>query len=110
MDESESFPDEVEYEEVMPLVVVKTQGGPYDDESFVAGWQAAQIEAALGYAELTRATAVGPWVAYPALHDQLDLVAMKKGFQITEFYVVEENPGWAFYTFSKPSEEAHLDE
>lgn len=36
-----------DFDLLMPFVVCKAQGGPFDDESFVAGWRCAEIDAAL---------------------------------------------------------------
>ena len=34
-----------DYELVMPFVVVTSAGGPYDDESYVAGFEASRVDA-----------------------------------------------------------------
>jgi hypothetical protein len=66
------------YELVMPFSVCKSQGGPYDDESFVAGWRLAEIDAALRMNG-------GCWQGHvyePELK-QVDLIAMRHGAHVS---------------------------
>lgn len=59
---------------LMPFVVCKSQGGPYDDDAFVAGWRLAEIRAALSHSG-------SHWVGYipEAVLPQVDLIAMERG-------------------------------
>lgn len=92
--------DEIKYELVMPFVVVASKGGPYDDASFVAGWSCAEVDQALG--------AVSPWNATfsrtvrTEVLPQLDLIAMKHGYQMTydEDVDRERADGWSLVAFS----------
>lgn len=92
--------DSVEYELVMPFVVVTSKGGPYDDEAFAAGWACAEIDQAL--------KAVAPWNATFArtirttVVPQVDLIAMKHGYQLTydEDADRERGDGWTLAAFS----------
>lgn len=61
------------HELVMPFVITESQGGPFDDMAFVAGWQCATIKAAL-------APQGAEWrgQVFGALLPQLDLIAMQK--------------------------------
>lgn len=92
--------DEVEYELVMPFVVVTSKGGPYDDEAFVAGWSCAEINQAI--------EAVAPWngtfvrAIRTTVLPQVDLIAMKHGYQLTydEDEDRERDDGWTLAVFS----------
>lgn len=89
-------PDGVEYALVMPFVVCQSVGGPYDDDAFVAGYQAGQIDAALkagtaGDLSLTVRTDLLP---------QLDLIAMRHGYiMTTDSTEIDE---WTYATFRRP--------
>ena len=58
------------WELVMPFVVAVSEGGPYDDESFVAGWVCGQLSI-----ELRNELHVRTWIPRGAL-PQADLLAM----------------------------------
>lgn len=64
------------YELVMPFVVTASHGGPYADESYVAGYRCGQIDERLG---LFREWS-GPIEA--EVLKQVDLIAMKHGCQM----------------------------
>lgn len=90
-----------EYELVMPFVVCRSQGGVYDDEAFVAGYEAGQIDAALRAAapmgvEMRR-------YVHSALLPQLDLIAMEHGYQITSYPWDEHPDEWTLVTIAPPS-------
>lgn len=90
---------ESEYSLVMPFVVCASQGGPYEDQAFVAGYQAGLLDkalsvmAAIGGGELTSTVVT-------ALVPQLDLVAMKHGFAM-EAEPCADAEGWTFATFRR---------
>lgn len=73
--------EDPEYEMIMPLVVCKTNGGPYDDLSFVVGMRYAEIVLALqtlpvfGVIECVTMVENG-------LVPQLDLLAMHYGWSL----------------------------
>lgn len=69
---------ESEYRLLMPFVVVQSVGGPYDDASYVAGWNLGYLDARLQFSprqpvEVTINTSNRP---------QVDLVAMKHGYTL----------------------------
>jgi hypothetical protein len=66
------------FELVMPFVVVTSKGGPYDDAAFVAGWECAVIDRALGAVAEYEATFRR--TVHSANLPQLDLIAMKHGY------------------------------
>lgn len=82
---------------VMPFVACTSQGGPYDDDSFVAGFTCAFIEAMMaephGYT-IERAVP-------PALLPQLDLIAMRHGWTLTSLPWEEAPDEWALATFDR---------
>lgn len=80
--------DEEGYELVVPFVVCATNGGPYDDEAFVAGARWAQVDSAL-------ASGVEFHDAYveSGIVPQLELSAMQYGYAI-ETEVWEDDAFW----------------
>jgi hypothetical protein len=92
-----------EYGLVMPFKpAVKSGTGPYDDQSFVAGYQAGQIDRALSVQRAVQGTGMQTTV-YTELIPQLDLIAMRYGFELK----IEETgaEGWSFAIFHPPSSE-----
>lgn len=85
-----------DYGLVMPFVVVASAGGPYDDESFVAG---CRFEAV--WNELRHQPAEYQSYEYPALVPQLDLIAMKEGYTMTTEPWDEHPDEWALVTFTR---------
>lgn len=71
-----------EHELVMPFIVVASKGGPYDDESFVAGWSCAVIDETLS--QIAPSRAVLHRTVRSAVLSQLDLIAMRHGYQIVQ--------------------------
>lgn len=82
-----------EYGLVMPFVIVKSVGGPYDDEAFTVGWEMAELDAWLragqrhGARKMIHSTAIA----------QADLLAMKNGYTMTA--EVTQIDSWAAVTF-----------
>ena len=81
MTEPEPHDPDAQYDLVMPFVVTKSAGGPYDDEAFVAGWEASFIDVTLG-AVKTVAGSFERWVR-PGLLPMCDLIAMKHQYKVT---------------------------
>lgn len=65
---------------VMPFVACVSNGGPYDDESFTAGWELGAIDMALNVMAPLGAT-FARWIK-PGMVEQLDLIAMKHGRRV----------------------------
>ncbi len=63
---------------VMPFVVCQSQGGPYDDAAFVAGYECALLDSVLRQ----RPDAVDQNV-HSACVPQIDLIAMQHGYKLT---------------------------
>lgn len=85
--------EDVAYELVMPFVCCTSEGGPYDDEAFVAGWECARIDSALA-----RRPALYDATVREALLAQLDLIAMRRGYTLdAEAYDADSD--WRFARF-----------
>jgi hypothetical protein len=91
--------DEGGMELVMPFVVCRSKGGPYDDGSFAAGWQAGEIDQALRVAEQGPAVRLRYPMVYAALIPQLELIGMKHGW--LKFEAVPTAYGWCDVTFER---------
>jgi hypothetical protein len=86
-------------EGVMPLVLCRSRGGPYDDEAFVSGWRLGDLAAKLAQPGIsTVADSIRP-------HErvQADLIAMACGFLMTIEYGDE---AWLSVTFTRIPEAA----
>jgi len=83
-------PGEHDMAMVMPFTVVASAGGPYDDQAFIAGFQAGQVDKALQVAAAAGATELRVTV-FSTLVGQLELVGMRHGFG---HVVVDESAAW----------------
>lgn len=69
------------YELVMPFVSVKSNGGPFDDDAYVAGWRMGALDARLGGVGVLRSL----WredVIRTEDVPQADLIAMKHQYRM----------------------------
>jgi hypothetical protein len=89
--------EESEYGLVMPFILVKSNGGPFDDAAFVAGMTCGAL-----YQELENCA---PMQAVPRaryiqaqLVPQIDLIAMKHGYQL-RLGDYDEASGWQHVSF-----------
>lgn len=98
---------DAEYGLVMPFVVCATNGGPYDDAAFVAGYAAGTIDARLAMHD--------PVIAQTAVRTdllpQLDLIAMRHGYTMTSEPWGEAPAEWTMVTFHDdgPEDDGDLD-
>ena len=83
-----------DYSLVMPFIACRSQGGPYDDEAFVAGFHLGQIHAVLDRGITEEYSSVEATALVP----QLDLLAMSRGC-ILAHRPWDEDPKWSFVTF-----------
>lgn len=90
---------------VMPFLPVASKGGPYDDDSYAAGWECGQIASILEYSDEVAGTLpLDARLKLPvrtANVDQLDLVAMSHGFVIDQREPWEDGSEWTFVRFTK---------
>lgn len=97
------------YDLVVPFVICTSQGGPFDDDAFVAGYQCGEIDKTL--ATVNAAASVGApsalvsltWTVRTDLLRQLELVAMSRGFPYMAKEAVDDMPEWTVVTFSNRS-------
>ena len=75
---------------LMPFVTVSSKGGPHDDDSYVAGWEMAQLDNRLAYAKFGGFDA-GTATLRRSNLPQVDLIAMKHGFIGTEIEFDPDN-------------------
>lgn len=76
----EGDPGEVEYGLVMPFIVCASKGGPYNDDAYVAGWEAGGLDMALELSPLRPGTIMRlPQAFHAGNRSQIDLIAMKHG-------------------------------
>lgn len=77
---------------IMPFICVKSVGGEYDDDAFVAGYRLGMLDK-----ELSLGNAV-TWTVRDIEVEQADLIAMQHGATI----IVEEiEDGWRFLRISR---------
>lgn len=93
----EETPEGGEYDLVMPFVLAASQGGPYDDTAFVAGWRLAELSTLLKTAEQFGLD-VPQQTLYPSDEPQADLLAMRFGFTMQ---VKSYDEHWSVYTFTR---------
>jgi hypothetical protein len=86
------------YELVVPFIVCRSAGGPYDDEAYVAGVQAGQISQALQAAAAVGAVEAR-FTVYTTLVKQLELIGMSRGFPVVLAVESDEVPEWSFVSF-----------
>lgn len=90
----------VEYDLVMTFgPAVQSGTGPFDDRSFVAGYQVGQIMRSLQVQRAVQGTGMEGTV-YTDLLPQLDLVAMTNGFLLE--HEPTGVPDWSFVKFVPP--------
>jgi hypothetical protein len=97
MDDVQPDPDGVGFDLVMPFVVCRSQGGPYDDQSFAAGWSAGQMWTSLAVGQATGAVEVSPGVGSVRrdLLPQVELIAMQHGYRWVEADPPDPAADWA---------------
>jgi len=95
------------YELVMPFRICKSQGGPYDDESFVAGWRLALLDRDLADRAVDRIPMTGVSLR-PADMPQVDLIAMKHGYGVASEPWNDAPDDWLLVDFMRESSEVPL--
>lgn len=97
--------EETTYGLVMPFTVCASNGGPYDDASFVAGVWFGKLDAELRWCV---ETGTDPKLDFPVptpLVPQLDLLAMNHGLTMTSEPWDEAPDEHTFVTFAFPDPE-----
>jgi hypothetical protein len=93
MDESE----EAQYEMVMPIVLAKSNGGPFDDAAVVAGMTCGALDQELKIAAALHTLPHERYIDVPLLK-QIDLIAMRHGY-VTRPGEVDEASGYQRVAF-----------
>lgn len=96
--DSADLPQPEGYELVVPFVVCASAGGPYEDDAFVAGFQAGRIDQALQAAAVANASEAR-FTVNTELVKQLELIGMHRGFPVMVAEVADAVPSWSFVTF-----------
>lgn len=91
-------PEPEGYELAVPFIVCTSVGGPFDDDAFVAGFQAGQVNQALKAAAAANAIEVR-FTVNSELVKQLELIGMNHGFPHIVAEEPEDAPSWSFVTF-----------
>ncbi len=80
-------------EAVLPFVLCRTNGGPYDDEAFLSGWRLGDLAATLAQPGISGLSdSIRPEERY-----QADLIAMARGYSMSA--EVSGDPSWLNVTF-----------
>lgn len=97
-------PGEAEFTPIMPFVLCKTNGGPYDDSAFVAGATCGALDEEFRVLALSRATPRERYINAAYL-PQVDLIAMQHGYT-TSLGELDEASGWQAVAFELASDVA----
>lgn len=89
---------------VMPFVVCRSNGGPYEDQAFVSGWRCGEIDRTLRNMDGVNARAT--FVVMAEELPQLDLIAMHRGFALDKKLAGEQDQetGWCVVEFYRPAD------
>lgn len=94
-----------DYGLVMPFVVCQSKGGPYDDESYVAGFEAGYLDGMMAFEDALRAQGFRVAAAgssgqpfHAANAPQIDLIAMRHNYSVA---FSEPEDGWVSADFTK---------
>ena len=79
----------------LPFLPVQSEGGPFPDKAYAAGWQMGLIDASLMFAVKYKVKGPFNWVIYEECLTQVDLIFMQYGMVITE---QESHDGFIFLT------------
>ncbi len=93
-----SEPEEAEYEMVAPIVLAKSNGGPFDDAAVVAGMTCGAIDQELKMAAALNALPSPRYIDIRLLK-QVDLTAMRHGY-VTKAGEVDEASGYQLVSFN----------
>ena len=89
--------EEGQYEMVMPIVLAKTNGGPFDDAAVVAGMTCGALEQELTMTAALHTLPHERYIDVPLLK-QVDLIAMKHGYTL-KLGEVDEPSGYQHVGF-----------
>lgn len=87
---------------VLPFLPVASKGGPFDDASYMAGYEMGVVDATLRASNILRKTVTA--TIHTANTEQADLIAMRHGF-VSHAEELDSWPGWStirFYPGPRP--------
>jgi len=90
----------VDWEPLLPFVVVTSKDGPYDDQAYAAGWEAAQIWNTVFSLQHVRGTALLNQCVRTANLPQIDLIAMQFGWKMKS-QLSEASDEWSLVVFTR---------
>jgi hypothetical protein len=93
-------PEEDGMELVVPFIACMSQGGPFADDAFVAGFQCGDIDRALKAGAAVMAETLRFPMVRTELLKQLELCAMNRGYPHMVASTSEEYPDWSDVRFS----------
>ena len=96
-------PESEGYSLVMPFTVVRSVGGPYDDDAFTAGWAAGAIDRTLQLLADEAAVRELTFTVRTDLVPQLELVGMRHQFPVMRSAVTEVQE-WSSIVFARTEE------
>ncbi len=91
--------DDDGFDLVYPFVVCESQGGPYADEPFAAGFAAGRLDLCLETAARVGATQVR-YLLRTDLIPQAELMAMNYGYPTMDVTTSEQHPEWSQVVFA----------
>lgn len=94
-------PEEDGYELLYPFVVCKSNGGPFDDEAFCAGFRAGEISQMLAAGRHLHATEIHVPAVATEITGQLDLIALHHGYLMDKPEISGQWPQWCDVTFRR---------
>lgn len=93
------LPEEDGYELAFPFVACQSNGGPYDDDAFTAGYQCGRADRTLAAAAAVGADRA-TFTVNTDLVAQVELIAMHHGFTYILVARCDETPEWSLVTVS----------
>ncbi len=97
-------PEEDGYSLAVPFIACNSQGGPYDDNAFVAGFQCGEIDRALKAIEAAGGNSA-EFTVYTPLVKQVELLGMNRGFPVMTADTFDDTPEWTHVRFSASKEQ-----
>lgn len=94
---------DADYTLVMPFVACQSQGGAYEDNAYVSGWEMGRLDMQMAMGKVLPNYADIVTVHTGNLK-QLDLLAMNHGYT-TEIITTDSVPGWSTVKIYIPSED-----
>lgn len=92
--------EEITFTLVFPFVVCQSNGGPFDDDAFAAGYAMGRLDECLRAAQQVGAQTVA-YSIRTELIAQAELMAMHYGFPKMVTKVHEEYPEWCEVSFAR---------